>query len=148
MSERFGRFIFAVIKPFLRFFMSDKLRTRALITNNGNVLLLRNWVGSQRWTLPGGGTHSGEAPKQGLKRELIEELGLDLDMEKFKQILNTQQHEETVDFPIAVFEIRIQKLPALAVNRPEIIEAKWFDAEKLPENLHPVVEQALKASKK
>lgn len=148
MSQRLGRLIFVVIKPFLKFFMSDKLRTRALVRNQGKVLLVRNWVGSQRWTLPGGGLQSGEAPRQGLKRELVEELGLDLDMEEFKQILTTQQSEETVDFPIIIFEIRSQGKTALTVRRPEIIEAKWFDPGVFPQNLHPVVKQALVASEK
>ncbi len=140
--------IFTILRPFLGLVLGGKLRTRALIVHRGRVLLLRNWIGSQRWTLPGGGLRSGEEPKQGLRRELNEELGLDLDATSFRQILKTNQQETSLNFPVIIFEINIQKAVEFTINHPEIIQAKWFEISELPQNLHPVVVRALSARKK
>jgi len=42
----------------------------------GNVLLIQQKAGKQLWSLPGGKVRSGEALKQGLRREIKEEIGL------------------------------------------------------------------------
>ncbi len=143
MSERIGRFIFFVAKPFVRLFISRKLRTRGLIIYKNEVLLLRNWIGLQKWVLPGGGLHRGETPNQGLSREIAEELDVSVDPGLLREILRTRQHEDTVVFPVVVFEVSLPQKEVFVVRRPEIIEAGWFDISQLPENLHPLVKEAL-----
>ena len=52
----------------------------ALCVEDGRILLCRvapgYWSGAGEWTLPGGGLHFGESPRDGAIRELAEETGL------------------------------------------------------------------------
>ena len=50
---------------------------KALIVRDGKVLLV--WDNKTRWELPGGRLHKDEQPLDGLRRELIEELGLEVE---------------------------------------------------------------------
>lgn len=55
-----------------------KIAQKAIIVHEGNVLLLRNAQDPVEapWELPGGRLNQDEDPIAGLKRELMEELGL------------------------------------------------------------------------
>ncbi|HDS28894.1 MAG TPA: NUDIX hydrolase [Candidatus Acetothermia bacterium] len=52
--------------------------TEAIILQQGKVLLVKGSRGftEGRWTLPGGFVRFGESPEEGLRRELKEELGV------------------------------------------------------------------------
>ncbi len=52
---------------------------KALIIKDGKVLMCRG-VGGTTWDLPGGRLHVNEDPKEGLMRELQEELGVETDI--------------------------------------------------------------------
>jgi ADP-ribose pyrophosphatase YjhB (NUDIX family) len=69
-----------------------KIAQKAIIVNEGAVLLVSDpRTPEVIWELPGGRLNMGEEPRQGLKRELFEELGVWFDihevihMEQFKQ---------------------------------------------------------------
>ena len=53
---------------------------KALIIKDGKVLMCRG-VGDANWDFPGGRLHTGEDLAQGLRRELMEELGVDTEVE-------------------------------------------------------------------
>lgn len=60
------------------------IRARAIITNASNEVLLlkRVWNdGLYTWLLPGGDIDAGETIEEGLKRELMEELGIDVTLD-------------------------------------------------------------------
>lgn len=66
-------------------------------SDTGNVLLVKpNY--KEAWQLPGGGIEAGEEPKEGLLRELKEELGLVADKANLK-LLDTvfrQKHDNLI----------------------------------------------------
>jgi 8-oxo-dGTP diphosphatase len=103
----------------------------AVITDaNGRVLLLKHrFRPGPGWGMPGGFLEAGEQPEEALRRELREEVGLEL--EKLK--LFTTRTFQTPKQVEIVFT-------AQAIGRPdqlsfEIQKAAWFSADDLPKEL-------------
>ncbi len=103
-----------------------------VVTNiGGDVLLLKHSYGPAVWALPGGGLKRGEDPMEAARREVREELGLELARLE----------------PVAVIEEEISGSPHTAhiftgvcdrQPRPdgrEVIEARFFPPHSLPEPL-------------
>lgn len=77
-----------------------RIRVRAIIEYEGKFLFVR---GKQRqyWALPGGHLEEGEALQGGLKRELIEELGVEPKIGKLVyvlQLFNKKRDDESLEF--------------------------------------------------
>lgn len=63
-----------------------KLVTAAIIMNNGKVLIAQraeNQDLAGKWEFPGGKVESGETPEECLKREINEELGINIKVSDF-----------------------------------------------------------------
>lgn len=48
----------------------------AVVAHEGRYLVVRETKHGQRWYLPGGGVEEGESPRDGCKRETLEEAGV------------------------------------------------------------------------
>jgi len=117
-------------------------RARVIVRNEfGEVLLLRSWIGSGKWTTPGGGVEKGEDPKMAAMRELFEETGIDMPIGAFSYITTT----EHAGYLQPIFEVTVKKaqLPQERYNKREITHIGWFDPEKLPQPVSSVVETML-----
>lgn len=55
----------------------NKMGARGIIEHGGKFLLVRNIVSPDFWCLPGGGIEQGEDVLSAIKRELIEETGIE-----------------------------------------------------------------------
>ena len=55
----------------------------AIFNDNGEVLLLKQTYTDKRWGLPGGAVEAGETIYKAIKRECLEELGVDVEIEAF-----------------------------------------------------------------
>jgi len=63
-----------------------KLVTAAIIINNGKVLIAQRAENQQlagKWEFPGGKVEPGETPEECLKREIKEELGINIEVNDF-----------------------------------------------------------------
>jgi len=62
---------------------SPLLVTAAIIERQGQILITRRPDGTRhagQWEFPGGKLDPGESPEQGLKREILEELGIEVEI--------------------------------------------------------------------
>ena len=142
-----GRLSHKAITPFLKLVMSEKhVRVRVLIVNEDKeVLLVRNWLGHQKWTLPGGGIKPGETPAEAGSREVHEETGLRIARDHLRE-LGTFPGGEKYTYTVACYLIEIAKRdPHIARRRRlEMLEIAWFPIKSLPKDCSPTVQNALK----
>lgn len=101
-------------------------------------------VYSDCWHIPGGGTDEGETLEQTLRREVLEETGIDISSYKIKPIpfIDSGVAEKTLETGEKVlcamefnrFEININDKDAEdIVLRPtdDLVEMRWFNSEEL-----------------
>lgn len=103
----------------------------AIITNNeGRVLLLHHrFRPGSGWGIPGGFVKRGEQPDEALRRELREEVGLEIE---HLSLLKTRAFSEARQVEI-VFRCRARGEPEQLSF--EIKRLAWFDPHELPQEL-------------
>lgn len=121
-------------------------RARVLVWNEqGQLLLVQNWAGTRQWGLPGGGVERGETSAEAARRELFEEIGLQLPLEQFTYVgMFTHKYAA----PIYEVTIKSSALPKKPHNPREIVALEWFSLDSLPSPLSPLVPLALKGLSK
>ena len=99
-----------------------------IVDGAGRVLLLRHSYGPPVWSLPGGGIGRGEDPMVAARREVREELALELAGLTCFAVLE----EELSGAPHTahLFEAVSQGMPQ--VDRREVVEARFFAPDALP----------------
>ncbi|MBX3011753.1 MAG: NUDIX hydrolase [Caldilineaceae bacterium] len=119
-------------------FQDPKVAVIGLVTHQQQVLLIRRSVdpGKGLWALPGGYMDAGEMPEAALQRELLEEVGLPVQIDTLLTI-----------FPMVGVAGRTQGIvlayhavPAAATQTTlrcddDACEAGWFSAATLPKEL-------------
>jgi 8-oxo-dGTP pyrophosphatase MutT (NUDIX family) len=121
-------------------------RTRVMVVLNGTELLMvKNWLGSQQWTLPGGGIKRGESPEMAALRELTEETGLVLNREQLRFVGPMQNPRPPRS--ILLYRIDITDADSAAhippQSRFEIVGLSWHPILGLPIDRTEVVDLAL-----
>ena len=100
------------------------------------VLFVRHTYGRNRraWELPGGGLRRGEQPEPAVRREMREELGIELlDLREVGRVEVTGSHKHTL---LHCFEAGTGGA-ALRLAEAEIAEARWAPAGDPPLPLGP-----------
>jgi ADP-ribose pyrophosphatase YjhB (NUDIX family) len=103
-----------------------------VITNlGGDVLLLKHSYGPDVWSLPGGGLNSGEDPIEAARREVREELGIEL--ARIEPIGTLEEELSGSPHTAHLFAATCDRQP-----RPdgrEVVVARFFPSHSLPEPL-------------
>ena len=102
----------------------------AVVTNeDGKVLILDHVLRpGSGWGLPGGFMESFEQPEESIRRELREEVGLELEDVRLAIVRNLGRHIEVIYRADAVGEARVMSR--------EIVQFGWFDPTQLPADLN------------
>jgi ADP-ribose pyrophosphatase YjhB (NUDIX family) len=103
-----------------------------IVTNlGGDVLLLKHSYGPAVWSLPGGGLGRGEDPLAAARREVREELGVELvrldPVGTLEEVLSGSPHTAYIFAGICDRQPR--------PDRREVTEARFFPSHSLPEPL-------------
>ena len=121
-----------------------RLKTRGvkvlLVDRGGAILLIRNSYGrSDLWVLPGGGVGRGETPEKAARREVREEIGLEVPRLAFVSA-HFSRSEGRRDM-IHLFSGQVVGEPR--PDRFEVEEAGFFPPDRLPDNVSPATRRRI-----
>lgn len=134
--------------PFIRAFavrLTQKTFTvsvGAIVTNEeGKVLLLDHVLRpASGWGMPGGFINKGEQPAEAVKREICEEIGLEIENVEIVRARTFARHVEILFRAKARGEGTVKSL--------EIKEVKWFAPDEMPQEMSraqkEIIRQVLK----
>jgi len=94
---------------------------------DGRVLLVKGSRGLtvDRWTLPGGFLRFGESPRDGVLREVREEVGVDASVEELIDARSKLGQHTRLHWVMLFYRVRIDGVPA--PNPDEIAEARFVE---------------------
>lgn len=106
-----------------------RLGVHAVIVNDeGKVLLLKWTYGDKGWGLPGGGVDPGETIHEAVRRECLEEIGIEIQ----DPVLTGFYYHRNVNVQAGIFKCSIPKDAEIKLSE-EHSEYKWVPIEQLSE---------------
>ena len=131
--------------------MEPRIRVAAILRRETRVLLVRHEKqGREYWLLPGGGVNVGETLVDGLKRELVEELGIDEEIPLEGPVALADSISPPGWPPKHVVHIVFaghlgdRSLERVTSGDPAVRNHRLFDVEELAElALHPPIQRFL-----
>jgi 8-oxo-dGTP pyrophosphatase MutT (NUDIX family) len=101
---------------------------------DGRVAFVRHTYGDRRsWELPGGGLRRAEDPEVAVRREMREELGIELD--GLRAVGAVEVHGSHKHTLLHCFEASVGGGAALRVDAGELAEVRWAAPEAPPRPL-------------
>ncbi len=86
--------------------------------------MVRHSYGQSQWIFPGGGIKKNELPEEAARREIREEIGIELSkVIKIGEFISNKEYKKDTIF---VFSGEAKSLE-LEIDKNEIAEVRWFD---------------------
>ena len=101
-------------------------RTRVVIVQQGKILAMQQWIGTGRWSLPGGGLHRHEEPLIGALREVREETGLQLVPGQLQYLGRHAYRQHGHHFYFHAYVCELNDLPELHRQWYEVAALTWL----------------------
>jgi ADP-ribose pyrophosphatase YjhB (NUDIX family) len=115
-------------------YASSKPTAGALCVENGRVLLARRAHEPFKgfWDIPGGFLEEGEDPRDGLRRELREETGLEVEPERFLGVwMDRYGGDSTAEATLNLYWTA-RVVGGSAAPADDVSELRWFGRAQLP----------------
>jgi mutator protein MutT len=124
----------------------------AITFHRGNVLLVQRGrkpnIG--KWTLPGGVVELGENPVEALKREILEECGISVEIGDVVEVVNRVIPDESgrIQYHYIIIDYVAKYKGGVLKPASDILDARWVSLEEiekydLTEGLIPVIQKAI-----
>jgi 8-oxo-dGTP pyrophosphatase MutT (NUDIX family) len=113
---------------------------KCVIVRDGRWLMIRNTYGHRDWTFPGGGVGRGESVDAAVRREVHEEVGIELTaVQAIGSYFSTRNRcRDTV----SCFVAHVEAADAVA-DGVEVAEVMWVDPGRLPVPHSPSVDDVV-----
>ncbi len=108
-----------------------KIGVVAIIFDDRKQVLLCHRRDYDRWNLPGGGLEHGESPWEGVVREVKEEVGLEVEVERLAGVYSKPEKNEIV----FSFACKITGGKISTSNEADLV--KYFPVGEIPKNISP-----------
>ncbi|WP_428245992.1 NUDIX hydrolase [Ferrovibrio sp.] len=109
----------------------------AVVWHEGKVLMIRRGQPPRQglWSLPGGGQILGETVEQGIRRELREETGVEIDLLGLVAVIDSVQRdaEGRVLYHYTIVDYAARWRSGETVAGDDAAEAAWFTPKELEE---------------
>lgn len=92
------------------------------------VLLLQNSY-KHAFSLPGGGQHKGESPRETGARELREEVGLRVSPSELREVFSARGSDEYKRDLCHFVELELDTEPSLTLDNREVVWARFLDVD-------------------
>jgi 8-oxo-dGTP diphosphatase len=102
----------------------------AILDDAGRILCVRLNYASHGWTTPGGRVEPGESPLEALRREVLEESGLDVAVGELVGVYSKPQKDDLV----LCFRAQVLRRNSWQPNE-EIAEMGFFARDELPDQM-------------
>ena len=105
---------------------------KAIITDGNKVLIVRDVWDEAKWDLPGGRLHKNETLVEGLKREVLEEMGVEIEIGKLIYAESYIRSRDNLPTVLLAYSARfLNPEKPFAIPSEEIAEAQWIEYEKI-----------------
>lgn len=119
-------------------FRDPKVAVIGVVTADDRVLLVRRAAEPARgkWALPGGVMDAGEMPKSALARELMEEVGLEVEVKRFLGIFPMVTTSGIAGGIVIAYHVRALGAESTPLEHNDDVDAAaWFAGEELPDRI-------------
>jgi ADP-ribose pyrophosphatase YjhB (NUDIX family) len=123
-----------------------KIAQKAIISKENKVLLLRDpRMDEVIWEIPGGRMNIDEEPRAAVAREIMEELGIEIEVGVVVHMEQFIQGNEGKRAFVIVYECEMKDAAApITMSEAEVCEIAWVAADELPKYpLFPEYKRAL-----
>jgi 8-oxo-dGTP pyrophosphatase MutT (NUDIX family) len=128
----FYRLAYTALRIYWWVFRPEVRGVRCVVEHEDRILLIRHTYDDGRWTFPGGGLRRAEPDEQAARREVAEEVGIELGPLEF--IGRYVSDEKRMRDDVRCFRGRAQAA-TLRLHRGEVREARWFSPASMPADL-------------
>ncbi len=109
----------------------------AVVMDRDSVLLIQRGQEPQKgaWTLPGGAVELGETLEQAIRREVLEETGLEVEPVRIVEILDriSRDPDGRIAYHYVLVDFACEVLGGVLCCASDALEARWVAAGNLPD---------------
>jgi len=129
--QKVGLLSFWLGWPLLFIYLYNKDRTRIIIEHDGQILVVRGWLGDGKWALPGGGLHRHESPLVSAVRELREETTIVIKPKELHYIDTIKLRNHGFRVTLHCYYVQLTTRPTTQPQRGEILAIDWLSQQQL-----------------